>query len=76
MAVTCRTAQDAAGLARELENNTNLLRSLIARENRQPNPDDLSGVLTAGTFTATDRSVAGRWPITKALVHNTLTGGS
>lgn len=76
LAVTCHSAKDAEVLARELENNTNLLRSLIARENRQPNPDDLSGVLTSGAFTATDRRVAGHWPITKALVHNTLTGGS
>ena len=76
LSVNCRTETDASGLVRELENDTNLLRSLIARENRSPNPNDLSGVLTSGTFSARGRQVSGHWPITKTLVRDTLTGGS
>ena len=63
-------------LAAELERNTTLLRSMIARENRTPNPRDLSGVLTSGTFSHAGPRVTGRWPIAHGLVEDTLTGGS
>jgi hypothetical protein len=74
--VNCRSEKDAGMLAAELERSTNLLRSMIARENRTPNPRDLSGVLTAGRFSHAGRQVTGHWPISQGLVQDTLTGGS
>jgi hypothetical protein len=48
---------------------------MIARENHSPNPADLSGVLTAGSFHQTDTRVIGYWPIERSFVENLL-GGS
>jgi hypothetical protein len=72
----CRTEHDAELLAAELERNTALLRSMIARENRTPNPRDLSGVLTSGAFSHAGQRVTGHWPIAHGMVVDTLTGGS
>jgi len=72
----CRSDHDAEILAAELERSTSLLRSMIARENRTPNPRDLSGVLTSGTFSHTGPHATGIWPISRGFVEDTLTGGS
>jgi hypothetical protein len=72
----CRSDHDAEILAAELERSTSLLRSMIARENRTPNPRDLSGVLTSGTFTHAGSRATGIWPISRGFVEDTLTGGS
>jgi hypothetical protein len=40
-----------------------MLKKLLARENRKPDPGDLSGVLAAGTFRAEGSVVRGGWPI-------------
>jgi hypothetical protein len=71
---TCRTPEDAAVLKAQLEGLTATLQKMIARENQKPNPNDLSGVLTAGTFERRDRHVLGRWPIEIAFI-NTIAGG-
>jgi hypothetical protein len=76
LSARCRNDHDAELLAREMERNTDLLRSMIARENRTPNPADLSGVLTAGTFSHEGPRVTGRWPLSHGFVENTLAGGS
>ncbi len=65
---TCRTEDDAALLVLQLEGVTRLLRDLIEKENRAPNPRDLSGVLAAGTFRQTGVRVEGRWPVHRALL--------
>lgn len=57
-----------------LENTTAMLNKLIARENQQANPKDLSGVLTAGKFRREERTVYGTWPIERAFLE-TLAGG-
>ena len=49
---------------------------MIARENRTPNPRDLSGVLTAGTFSHDGLRVTGHWPVSHGLIEDTLAGGS
>lgn len=72
----CRSDHDAEVLAAEMERNTALLRSMIAREKRTPNPRDLSGVLTVGTFTHTGTRVTGHWPISHLFIEDSLTGGS
>lgn len=73
--VICRSPQDASGLTAQLERATTLLRDMIARERKQPNPNDLSGVLTAGVFGRQDRRVFGRWPIAPGFIE-ALAGGT
>jgi hypothetical protein len=68
--VTCKTAEEAAILKAQLEGVTAMLQKMIARENQKPNPTDLSGVLTAGTFERRDRHVLGRWPIEVAFINS------
>jgi hypothetical protein len=74
--VTCRNDQDAAALGAQLERITALLREAIAHEKRQPDPNDLSGVLTGGVFEHTGRRVSGRWPIASGFLETLAGGGS
>ena len=55
--VTCSNVDQASTLVVQLEQLTETLRTWIAREHPKPNPGDLSGVLTAGTFRREDRRV-------------------
>jgi hypothetical protein len=68
MDVTCKTASEAAVLRAQLEGITGLLKKLISRENQTPNPNDLSGILTAGVFERQDRHVVGKWPVQKSFI--------
>ncbi len=70
--VLCGNAADAATIAEQLTKATNLLRELIAHENKQPNPSDLSGFLTSGTFKQTGPRVEGYWPVSRNLIVNLL----
>jgi hypothetical protein len=70
MDVTCKTAEQAAVLRTDFQNLTVMLKNLIAREKQQPNPADLSGVLTAGSFSREDRHVIGRWPLEPAFLQS------
>lgn len=74
--VRCRTGQDAAQVAAQLVRITGLLRDLIQREHQVPNPGDLSGVLTSGSFRAEGRRVFGYWSIERAFLENILGAGS
>ncbi len=53
----------AEGMKTQMEASTAMLRRFFARDNQQPNPKDLSGILTSGTFQQRDRVALGRWPI-------------
>ncbi len=66
--VTCATVDQASALAVHLEQLTETLRTWIAREHLKPNPADLSGILTAGSFRREDRHVVGSWPISKEFI--------
>jgi hypothetical protein len=68
--VLCRNEIDAADAALELTRVTSVLRQMIARENQNPNPADLSGVLAAGSFTSGGKRVYGYWPIERSFVEN------
>ncbi len=72
---TCRTEEDAVILKAQLEKVTDVLRKLILRSGEQPNPRDLSGVLTQGAFRREGRRVIGRWPVERAFLES-LAGGS
>lgn len=70
MDVLSAREEDAVVLKHQLEGLTKLLRSFIAREKQSPNRDDLSGVLTSGTFDRTAEHVKGRWTVTRAFLQN------
>ena len=72
LTVQCRSAQQAATLAAQLGAITAMLREMIAREHQAPNPRDLSGVLTAGTFNHLDTRVLGSWPLEKVFLQGLL----
>lgn len=70
----CRNIEDASRLLVQLEQTTDFLRRLIAREHQTPNPRDLSGVLTAGNFSRQDRRVLGAWPIGRPFLDSVVNG--
>lgn len=74
MNVRCRTNRDAAELTSQLSKATALLRTMIEREHRTPNPSDLSGVLSSGAFLSVDTRVTGYWRIEQAFFDNLLAG--
>ena len=73
--VQCRSERQAAALAAQLGSITAMLREMIAREHQTPNPRDLSGVLTSGTFNHLGTRVLGSWPLDKGFVEGLLGGG-
>jgi hypothetical protein len=70
--VACRNDKDAVDMAGELTRVTVMLREMIEREHQKPNPADLSGVLTSGSFYSEGRRVLGRWPIEHSFLENLL----
>lgn len=74
--VTCRSEQDAATVAGELEHATNLVREAISREHQTPNPRDLSGVLSSGSFQHKGSRVYAYWPIQRVFFEELLGGGA
>jgi hypothetical protein len=73
--VQCRSEQQAALLSDQLARITSVLRGMIARDKQTPNPRDLSGVLTAGSFAHNGTRVAGSWPLDRRFLEGLL-GGS
>lgn len=73
--VRCGSSEDARQMADQLAQTTRLLRDAIAREHGRPNPADLSGVLSSGSFRAEGDRVFGYWPIERSFVENLLGGG-
>jgi len=73
--VECRSEQRAAELAGQLDHLTSMLRETIAREKQTPNPRDLSGVLTAGSFHHVGTRVLGLWPLERTFLEGLLSGG-
>jgi hypothetical protein len=70
MEAQCATPQDAANLNGQLQALTGLLKGAMQREKRKPNAKDLTGVLTAGQFHATDKIVFGEWTLQKSFLDN------
>jgi hypothetical protein len=73
--VRCENNQDAADLVSQLSRATTMLRQVIENEHHAPNPTDLSGVLTSGSFRNEGTRVFGYWPIERSFVENLLSGG-
>jgi hypothetical protein len=74
LSVQCQSEQKAAELAAELQRITAMLRDMITREKQTPNPQDLSGVLTAGSFSHAGPRVTGSWPVERGFLER-LVGG-
>ncbi len=72
--VRCRSEQQATLLSDQLARITSVLRDMIARDKQTPNPRDLSGVLTAGSFSHSGARVAGSWPLERAFLEGLLAG--
>jgi hypothetical protein len=66
--VICQTPDKASLLLNELQMNTDRLRRKFSEEHKEANPDDLSGILSAGTFRREEREVIGLWPVRRAFV--------
>ena len=75
MRVFCQNPEKASALVSNLESTTDTLRKWLTREHKQPNPNDLSGVLTAGSFRRDDRQVFGAWPVQRSFVE-AIAGGN
>lgn len=61
-------APSADTTCKQLQIQTRMLKLELARENRQPSPADLTGLLTAGTFQVGNTHVFGTWPVRKELL--------
>jgi hypothetical protein len=72
--IQCRDEGGATRMAAELNRITGMLGDMIERERQKPNPADLSGVLTSGTFRSEGTRVYGHWPIERAFLENMLNG--
>jgi len=72
--VECRSEQEAVAVAAQLERVTTMLRETIAREKQTPNPRDLSGVLTSGSFRHAGARTLGTWPIERGFIEGLLAG--
>jgi len=70
----CRSQQDASNLAGQLQALTGLLKAALDREKKKPDPNDLTGVLTAGTFRQSDKTVYGEWMLQKSFLENLARG--
>lgn len=72
--VRCRSAQEAAALAGTMQRATDVLRKMIEREHQTPNPRDLSGVLTTGSFRSEGATVHGHWPVERVFFEEIFGG--
>jgi hypothetical protein len=68
----CATPEIAELMTRRLSAATDLLKKMLDREHMTPNPKDLSGVLTAGTFSQQNERVTGIWPIERGFLESLL----
>jgi hypothetical protein len=62
-------APSADTTCKQLQIQTRMLRLELAHENREPNPADLTGLLSAGAFQVGDTHVFGSWPVRKELLN-------
>jgi hypothetical protein len=69
----CNSQDDARVLASQLRSTTSLLKDALARDKTAAD-DQVTAMLTEGTFEAVDRKVTGKWPVRKGLLE-ALTNG-
>ena len=63
--------QPAADTARtQLAIDTKMLKLALTRERRPPDPSDLTGLITSGSFESTHQHLIGSWPVRKELLQS------
>jgi hypothetical protein len=70
----CATPEIAELMTRRLSASTDLLKKMLDREHMKPSPNDLSGVLTSGTFSQQNERVTGNWPIERGFLESLANG--
>jgi hypothetical protein len=70
----CATPEIAELMTRRLSASTDLLKKMLDREHMKPNPNDLSGVLTAGSFSQKNERVIGVWPVERGFLESLANG--
>lgn len=70
----CATPEIAELMTRRLSASTDLLKKMLDREHMSPSPNDLSGVLTSGTFSQRNERVTGSWPIDRGFLESLVNG--
>jgi hypothetical protein len=68
LAAVFPNAPSADTTCKQLQIQTRMLKLELAHENQQPNPADLTGLLTSGTFEVGNNHVFGAWPVRKELL--------
>lgn len=63
------SAPSADTTCKQLQLQTRMLKLELARENQQPNPADLTGLLTSGTFQVGNNRLFGTWSVRKELLN-------
>lgn len=64
----CQNQAAAETVRSQLEIQTKMLKLELARERQQPNPADLTGLLTAGNFQVANSHLIGVWPVRTELL--------
>lgn len=67
MEASCRTSDDAKILTSQLRSTTALLKEAATRD-QHSGDDEVSTLLTAGSFDQNDRLVHGKWPVRRSLL--------
>jgi hypothetical protein len=73
MEATCRTPDDAKNLATQLRSVTTLLKEAAVRD-KESADNEITALLTSGSFDQRDRRVTGKWPVRRTLL-DALTSG-
>ena len=71
--IQCRSDQEATDLASELAASTEVARKAFALEHTEPNPGDISGIITSGVFKTQGSRLLGHWPISQAFIRYLFT---
>lgn len=66
----CPELSAADTIRNQLEIQTRMLGLELRREGKQPNPSDLTGLLTAGSFQIVNKHVVGSWPVRYELLRS------
>ena len=53
---------------------TGVFRKYLENVQQKPNPEDLSGILTSGTFSREGAVVTGRWSVQRPFLEKLLSG--
>jgi hypothetical protein len=64
----CPSAASAETVKSQFEIETKMLKLELSHEHEQPNPADLTGLMTSGTFATNGNELTGKWLVRKELL--------